>query len=422
MKKLLNVALKDLRVVFRDSTALIWMLATPFLLTLVMAFAFGRLTGGSQSSGLQKIPVVILNHDVGQFSPFIVQAFDSEQLADLIDPTRVTDDAAARALVDQDKAAAAVIIPGDFSESIVPSGLTSSDISALVNRQQAVIEVYSSLARPISAAIVRGVVDQLIARIAAGSAGGQVAITQLLTRGLVSPQELQSIGQGISTRAGQGAATRSLITLKTEAVQQTSSGGFDWLGYMAPSMAILFLMFAVTNSARSILSERQWGTLPRMLTSPTTAAQVLGGKVFGTFLIGVAQMFILILVSSIAFNVHWGPPIAAALLTLALVAAATGWGILLAAFSRSPGQVGSIGAMLALIFGGLAGNFVPRQNYPQWMQTAGYITPNAWGLEGFLKLAGGGSLSDVTLPIVALVLMAAILFTIAVFAFRRQYR
>ena len=31
---------------------------------------------------------------------------------------------------------------------------------------------------------------------------------------------------------------------------------------MAPSMAIMFLMFTVTNGGRSILAERDWGTLP----------------------------------------------------------------------------------------------------------------------------------------------------------------
>ena len=39
MKKLLNIAFKDLTVTFRDRGAVIYMLATPFLLTLAMAFA-----------------------------------------------------------------------------------------------------------------------------------------------------------------------------------------------------------------------------------------------------------------------------------------------------------------------------------------------------------------------------------------------
>jgi ABC-2 type transport system permease protein len=214
-----------------------------------------------------------------------------------------------------------------------------------------------------------------------------------------------------------------LIGVKSQTIEsQASSGGFDWLGYMAPSMAIMFLMFTAMNGARTILSERQWGTLPRMLASPSTPTQILGGKVAGIFLIGAAQLFILILASSLAFGVKWGSPIAVVALTLAVVAAATGWGIVLAAYAKSPGQVGSVGSMLALVFAGLAGNFVPRQNYPQWLQTAGYVTPNAWGLEGFTKLTSGGTLSDVALPIVALGVMAAVLFTIATLAFRRQYK
>jgi ABC-2 type transport system permease protein len=424
MKKLLNVALKDLTVAFRDPSALIWMLATPFLLTLAMAFAFGRLTGGtSQSSGLSDIPVVIVNHDAGQFSQFVVQAFESKDLSELLEPSKVGDEAAARKMVDDDKAAAAVIIPADFSDSILPPGLQAGAATALSSRQQAVVEVYGNQARPISVGVIRSLVARMIDRLGAGQAGAQVAIMQLLAGGLVSPQELQTVGQDIGARAGQAASTQALIGVKSQTIEsQASSGGFDWLGYMAPSMAIMFLMFTAMNGARTILSERQWGTLPRMLASPSTPTQILGGKVAGIFLIGAAQLFILILASSLAFGVKWGSPIAVVALTLAVVAAATGWGIVLAAYAKSPGQVGSVGSMLALVFAGLAGNFVPRQNYPQWLQTAGYVTPNAWGLEGFTKLTSGGTLSDVALPIVALGVMAAVLFTIATLAFRRQYK
>ncbi len=424
MKKLLNIAFKDLTVVFRDRGAVIYMLATPFLLTLAMAFAFGRLTGGgSQSSGLGQIPVVIVNHDSGQFSQFITQTFESKDLADLVKPTYLTDDAAARLAVDNDQAAAAVIVPADFSSNILPAGATSGDVSAFSDRQPSVVEVYSSLVQPISAAVVRSIVDQILNRMAAGVAGAQVSIMQLLTNGLVAPNQMQTVGQAIGARAGQAATQSSLITVNTQlsAAASSNSGGFDWLGYMAPSMAIMFLMFTVTAGGRSILAEREWGTLPRMLATPTTTAQVLGGKIAGTYLTGTAQMFILIIFGSLAFQIHWGAPLAVVLLTLALVAAATSWGMLVAAYSRSPGQAASLGTAIALIFAGLAGNFVPRQSLPQWLQTASYISPNAWGLEGFLKLAGNGTLTDVLVPIAALLVMAVVLFSVALLAFRRQY-
>ena len=436
MKKLLNIAFKDLTVVFRDRGAVIYMLATPFLLTLAMAFAFGRLTGGgSQSAGIEQIPVVIVNHDSGQFGQYITQTFESKDLANLVKPTTLLDDAAARLAVDNDQAVAAVIVPADFSSNILPTGATagdaaassdaaaSPDAAAYLNRKQSVIEVYSSPVRPINAAVVRSIVDRILSRLAAGVAGAQVSIAQLLTNGLVAPNQLQAVGQAIGARASQAAAQSSPITVNTQlsAATASNSGGFDWLGYMAPSMAIMFLMFTVTTGGRSILTEREWGTLPRMLATPTTPAQVVGGKIAGTYFTGAAQMFILIVFGGLAFQIHWGAPVAVVLLTLALVAAATSWGMLIAAYSRSPGQAASLGTAVVLIFAGLAGNFVPRQLLPQWLQTASYISPNAWGLEGFLKLAGNGTLTDVLGPIVALLIMAAVLFSLALLAFRRQY-
>ncbi|HEY4722588.1 MAG TPA: hypothetical protein VII92_12115, partial [Anaerolineae bacterium] len=130
MKKFLNIAFKDLTVVFRDRGAVIYMLATPFLLTLAMAFAFGRLTGGdSQSSGISQIRVVVVNHDSGQFGQYITQAIESKDLVDLLKPTTLNDDAAARLAVDNDQAVAPVIVPADFSSSILPTGATSGDAS-----------------------------------------------------------------------------------------------------------------------------------------------------------------------------------------------------------------------------------------------------------------------------------------------------
>ena len=71
---------------------------------------------------------------------------------------------------------------------------------------------------------------------------------------------------------------------------------------MAPGMAMMFLMFVVSQGGRSFLEERVQGTLPRLFISPTTLRQVLGGKVLGVYLTGMAQMFILVIASAVLFN------------------------------------------------------------------------------------------------------------------------
>ncbi|RPI80526.1 MAG: hypothetical protein EHM41_22545, partial [Chloroflexi bacterium] len=201
-----------------------------------------------------------------------------------------------------------------------------------------------------------------------------------------------------------------------------SSTSFDWLAYTAPSMAIVSLMFTVAAGGRSILAERQWGTLPRLLVTPSTPLQVLAGKALGIFLTGTAQLTILITASWLLFRIQWGDWTAVAILVASLAAAATGWGLLLAAFARSVGEAGAAGNALALIFAAAAGNFIPRMNLPEWLQTASFISPNAWGLEGFTLLSQGGKLLDILPFIFGLLLMGAALMLIATYVFRRQYR
>lgn len=419
MKKILNIAWKDLVVLWRDPGALALMLVTPFALTLAIAFAFGGLTGSGRTS-LQAIPVVVVNRDPGEMGQALVDVVQSEDLADLLEPALMEGENAARAAVDADEAAAAVLIPDDLTETIMPSGLMQGDFSA-ADLEQSVIRVYSNPTAPISAGIVRSIVEQFLGRAAAGAAAGQVAVTQLLRNGLISPQQIPSVAQEIGQQAGQEAAEADLIGLESQTLGGEEGGGFDWMGYMAPSMAILFLMFTVTAGGRSILAERDEGTLPRMLVSPSSAAQVLGGKVFGIYLTGLSQVLILVAASGLIFGVRWGDPLAVILVTLALVAAATGWGMLIAAFSRTPGQANAAGTGLALVFAVASGNFFPRQTLPPWLRTASYVTPNAWGLEAFGELSATGTLTDVVLPILALLVMAAVLFTVATLAFRRQY-
>jgi ABC-2 type transport system permease protein len=412
MNKLWRVAWKDLYTVFRDPALLVMMLLTPFALTLAIAFAFGGLGGGS-GSGLSNIPVVIVNHDQGELGEFLKETFTQDGLKTLITPTFLQNDTEARALVDQDRSAVAIIVPADLTERI--------HWASTAGQQPSVIEVYANPTRPNSANVARGVLDRFLSALGAGLAAGEVTAQQLLQSGLISPSELPALIERVSQAGAEQSAKTQLIVIRSENVTPQNKG-FDWLTYMAPSMAIMFLMFTVTGGARSILIERDLGTLPRLLTTPTSAAQVLGGKVFGTYLTGLAQVLILVAASSLLFKVRWGSLPAVLLFTLALVAAATAWGMLIAAYVRRPSEANAIGTALALTFGGLAGNFVPRQLLPSWLRTASYISPNAWGLEGYTLLSSGGKLADVAGPIAALLAMAIILFVLAIIAFRRQYR
>ncbi len=333
MKKLFLIGFKDLKLVFRDRPALIFMLLAPFLLTLGLGFVTGAF-GRSNTSGIGQIQLILVNQDEGQLGKALVDLFQSPDLADLVSPALVSDPAAARAQIEAGTAVAAVIIPSGFTDNIIPPG-NQAPSAAIVQ-----IEVYKNPLSPVSAGVIQSIVEEFISRVETGRVGGQVVVTQMLAAGLITPDQISAIASEIGQRQASGVDSAPAITLQSEQSGQAQKA-FNPMAYMAPGMALMFLMYTVSNGGRSIIAEQTQGTLPRLLVSPTSSAQVLIGKIFGVYITGVIQMLILIVACSGLFGIQWGDPLGMLVLVLAAVFAATGWGMLLTSLARTPGQVGS---------------------------------------------------------------------------------
>ena len=414
MYKLLLIGLKDLKLMFRDRAALTFALLAPFLLTIGMGFVSGRFSGNS--GGISDIPVVIVNLDNEQLGDALTDVFSSEELADIVEPTASSDPEAARRLIDEDQAAAAVIIPAGFTRSIIPAEGTMFDANSIPS-ENVQIEVYANPSRPTGAGVVKAIVDEFISRVEEGRTSGMTSIVGLMQAGFLNTLNAESEARALFENVDQ--TESSAITLKTDK-EGAQAVEFDLLAYFAPGMALMFLMYTVSYGGRSILAERAQGTLPRLLTSPTSTAQFLGGKVLGVFFMGIAQVGILIVASALFFQVKWGDPLGVAVLILAAVFGATGWGMVITAFARTPAQVGSLGSAIMLIFGILGGSFINLEQLPPLIQTVSKITPNAWGLDGFTTLALGGTLRNLGDPILALLIMGVVLFGVSVFLFNRN--
>lgn len=413
MQKILLIGWKDLKLAFRDRTALLLTLAAPFLLTLGLGFVTGHFAGGA--GGIESIPVVLVNQDRGQLGDALVNVFQSPDLAQLVTPTVLADPVAARQQVDANKAAAAVMIPAGFSDSIIPP------VGADAGRSEptVAVELYANPTSPTSASVIQTIVERFLGQVEVGRISGQVAVTQLLQAGLIQPQDAARVGAQIGAGQATAGGKAAPISVKTSA---TSGEGirFDPLAYMAPGMALMFLMFATALGGRSFLLERSQGTLPRLLVSPITSGQVLAGKTIGTYLTGVAQMLILISASALLFGLRWGDWLGVLALVLTAVVAATGWGMVITALAQTPGQVTSIGSAITLLFGILGGTFINLDAMPAWFRLIARITPNAWGLDGFTTLALGGRLGDV-LPIAAgLLVMGLALYAAALAVLGRK--
>lgn len=283
MRKLGTLALKEVTLAFRDVGAIATMMVTPLVLTLAIGAAFGTGEGV-----LSEIPVLLLNQDAREMSRFVEQALTSDGLEDLLAPELVTDEADARARVEGDDVAALVIIPPGFSDRVVPVvgrarealgidllGLKAEDVEELPEemleeigrlylevRQKdedpVVVEIYASPDWRISAGVIRGIVGQVLERLNMTTQGMTVIMEALIARGALRSEGEEEGAEWFAAVADdgfEGVADR-VLPVRVEIVSPTGRG-FRWLDYSATSMAILFLMFAVTAGGRTLLAERE---------------------------------------------------------------------------------------------------------------------------------------------------------------------
>ena len=447
MRKLVVLAIKEVLVTYRDVGALITMLVTPLVLTLAIAAAFGV----DGDTTIREIPVQIINYDDGPFSQMIIDVFEEQADADLFILEMNLGEAEARERVDANEMAAVVIIPADYSQRILPLStlvedrlgldlfaltpeafeeLSDESLQAIgelyfeaqeIDLEPAVVEIYASPARTISTAVIRGITTQVIERTNMTVAGTNAIFTRLFEaqirqQVLEPPDDDVLPGFVDMTELDEVDATQLPIGL---IIISPTGRPFNWLDYQATSMAILFLMFALTTGGRTLLGERQGGTLPRLMVAPMPAISVLLGKMAGVVMTGLLQVLVLWGATSL-IGAYWGDPIGVIITIFMLVLSASGVGAMISAWAKTTGQVTAIGTSFTLIAAAVSGSFFPRMNLPEIVRQISLVTPNAWGIEIFSELQSGRSLVDILPMLGGLLAVTVFYYVIAAWGFRRQ--
>src|SRR5262249_53394795 len=76
--------------------------------------------------------------------------------------------------------------------------------------------------------------------------------------------------------------------------------------YLVPSYTVMFVFFIVQLMARSLIGERDSGTLARLQGVPVTRTSLMLGKAVPFFMISLAQTAILFLAGKVLFHMSWG--------------------------------------------------------------------------------------------------------------------
>ncbi len=419
--KIWTIAWKDTLIRFLDRNALILMLLAPLVLSAIIGSAFGGFIRGSDPVPFDAIPVLVVNKDDGVQGEQFIEILTSDDLADLLAVTEMSDLAAAREQVQAGDARAAILIPATFSASVEGGADGSStDSEATVSQ----IQFYADPGATLTPNIVRGVVTQVVNGFNTAAISIDVTVNQLTEAAPTLGPAMAGLGTALNAELeSQIGPNQPSLTLNAVSVgEQAETADISPFAFFAPSMGILFLMFSMVDGTRSILEEQQGGTLDRLVSTPTSHLEILLGKIGGVFLTGALQFVVFVIASSLIFSLSWGSsPVGLALMVFVVVLAFTSLGAFIAAFARDANQANIIGSVITLTFAALGGNFVPAQSFPPYLEQLSKITINRWALDGFadLTLLGLG-LSDVLLEAGVLLGLSMVLIGLALWQFQRR--
>ena len=191
----------------------------------------------------------------------------------------------------------------------------------------------------------------------------------------------------------------------------------DLFAAILPGMAIMFLLFIVQILMRDILSEREDGKLRRMMTSPLRPLELIGARLLGGWVMGLAVLLVMVGVGTLVFRMAWGPFGDFLLLGAAGAFWTAAFFALFHALVRNRNQAGAVAAPIILAFSLFGGSMMNPEAMPKAFRAVGIATPNRWFIDGAALVRDG------RFPLTALLVLAGsglVLLALAVPALRRR--
>jgi ABC-2 type transport system permease protein len=192
--------------------------------------------------------------------------------------------------------------------------------------------------------------------------------------------------------------------------------------YFAPAFAVLFLLFTMLASAKTIHEERESGTYRRLMTSPVGRSAFIGGKLAGSYVLAALQVLVLIFLGSVLFGIVWGShPGAVLAMALVTAAGASSLAILIASIARTGRQTDNVGTAFVLIMSLLGGSMWPIEQAPPIFQNLARFTFNYWAHSGFKKLVFfDAGVAGISQEILVITVMSAAFFSASVLLLSRR--
>ncbi len=363
MNRAFIVAIREVRTYLQDKADLAFSLLLPIVIFALMYFAFG---GESLFHGTAHV----VNEDQGGiYSTVFLEQLDEIDVLDV----ELLAAADADAKLDSSDLLMVIYIPEDFS-----ANLAAGEPTQLLFKQRG----NGGDEGQIVASIVRGVAEEMNQEFQVYS-----ELNSALAEYDISQERIDIVTQQFLDQEQEN----PIVVVN----EQTVGSSPDPVNQFLPGIVTMFVLFAITLSARAIVEERKKGTLERLLTTRLSVGQLFVGKFLASVSRGFVQTLILLILAYIVFQL-FTPLSFIECLVIALIfaAAASALGMIIAAVARSEDGATWIAVFFTMVMVMLGGTFFELSE-GSVLYTISRFSINTYANDAFKTvISEGGSLAN----------------------------
>lgn len=373
MKKIWALCWLELKQILIKPQSYMLMFGMPIIFTII----FGGLLG---ESGNTKVNISLVDQDGSILSN---SYYKEIKKSDLISIEKVTYEEA-KQKIEKKKSSGIVTIPKDFQKS-----MAAGKIEKVKFQSSADFTGEASVEQILQSAIKKMEIEVAAARDSERIGGMSWEKVYETIHTKVEPVSLQKESSALGEKKMNNVTGR------------------------AAGFSILFVMIVMLSATGTILKARQLGVWYRLLGTPVSKAQILGGYILSFFLIGWIQFGTLMVLTNVLFGVQWGNLLGTIILVSVLLLAVIGLALFLASIVKTTDQQSASGNLVVVSTCMISGLYWPIEIEPEWMQKVANFVPQTWAMRGFTELiARGGTLADIAGYVGILMLFAGVFFIV----------